>query len=278
MTVRRKWIGYLLFAVALIGFFLYFCFPSEALRGYLEGSAARFAPGLALSVHSVQPALPFGLKLENTDLGLRKSPQVAIFKADRLLVMPSMRTLALGKPAFRFDCEAYGGKIEGVLAFNKFSWEGPVHSDVKINGLHLGQYPCLQRWLQGEVTGAMSGTLIYVGVPEDLIHGSGEGNLSILNGSFRFVQPFLGMESVAFHRLDAQMVLEEQKISLTSLNFDGKQVKGTASGNIYLQPKIAESSLDLKVALKGFSAFLKQKGDYTIAIRGTFDQPKISFM
>lgn len=293
MSSYRTWLGYVLFAAVASGMFLYVCFPSEAVREYLQGSASRLAPTLALRVYKVRPAFPLGLKLENTDLAFKERPGIPLFKTDSFVLMPSVRILALRGPAFRFACRAYGGKIQGVVVFKTFSLGGPVQSDVELTDVRLDQYPCLKEWLKRELTGTMSGSVTYAGSPGSFLQGSGEGDLSILEGSVRFAQPFLGVESVSFHRIDARMVLEKQELSLARCDFKGKDVEGKASGTIHVNPHFPRSRLDLEVAVKTSAAFLTdegglfgaatflgqrlRKGDFRIHIHGTVAQPRIDF-
>ena len=293
MANYTKWLGYILFATILSGVFLYFCFPSDVICRYLEGSAARLAPALALKVQRIRPVFPLGLRLEKTNLDLKERPEFPLFKADSFVVMPSIQVLALRRPAFRFDCAAYGGKIQGVIAFKTFSLGGPLESDIEISSVRLDRYPYLRQWLNGELTGVVSGTVVYACSQGDFLQGSGEGDLSISDSSLRLAQPFLGMESLHFRRIDAQIALDKQMLYLDRFDFSGEQMEGEVSGTIYLENSIAQSSLDLTVTLREFSAlrdnpglvdmvsFLGQglkEGNLTISIHGTVAEPMISFI
>jgi type II secretion system protein N len=293
MANHRKWLGYIVFAVILSVFFLYFCFPSEAICKYLRGAAARFSPTLALSVENIRPAFPFALRLEDTDVSVKGRPDSPVFRADSLVIMPSARVLTLRKPAFRFDCEGvYGGKIQGVIAFKTFNLQGPFQSNMEIRSVQLGKYPCLSEWLNLDLTGVISGTVVYDCNRGDFLHGSGESELSILDSTVQLAQPFLGMEFFHFDRIDARMVLDNQRVSLDRCEFTGEQLQGKASGTIVLDVSIAESNLDLTVTLEEFSALVDDPGvsdvvrffgqgarggHLTINIGGTVAQPRISF-
>jgi type II secretion system protein N len=294
MAKYRKWLAYVLFAAVASGVFLYICFPSEAVQQYLEGSATGFDPSLALRVDRIRLAFPFGLKLESPDLGLKESPGISLFKADSFVLMPSIRTLTLRRPALGFDCRAYAGKIQGVIALEKFSLEGPFDSHIEITGVRLGQYPLLREWLKRDLTGTMSGIMTYVCSRGNYLQGSGNGDFSILDGSVRFAQPFLGVESLDFHRIDARIVIEKQEISLPRLEFKGKQMEGMVSGTIHLNPNFQKSTLNLKLAVKPLADFLADEenffdaaqfltqrltsGNFTIVIRGTVARPRINFI
>jgi type II secretion system protein N len=294
MGKYKKWLVYTLFAATVSGFSLYFCFPSEMVRQYLEGSASRVDPTVILRIQRVQPFLPLGLKLERTDLSLKEGLGISLFKADSFVVMPSIRTLVRRTPVLRFKCKAYEGSINGIIALETFNWAGPFESDLEIAGVRLGQYPLLREWLNRELTGAMSGTVTYRGSPNDFIKGSGKGDFFIVNGSIRLSQPFLGMESVHFQRVNARVVLEKQRISLARFDFKGKQMEGEASGSIQLSPILPKSKLNLKVAVKPFSGFFRdneglsdmvkllgnplKEGNLTITLGGTLAHPQISFI
>jgi len=293
MANKKKWAGYTLFVVILSGFFLYLSFPSDTICRYLQGVARKVAPSVALSVDNIRPAFPFGLKLEDTDVRLKERPGTSLFAADTLVIMPSVQALTLRKPAFRFDCQGvYGGQMQGVVAFKTFSLTGPLQSDLEIRSVQLGQYPYLDEWLSVGLTGVMSGTVLYACAQGDFLSGSGEGDVSILDSSVRFGQPFLGMESVHFDRIDATMALDKQRISVETCDFMGEQLQGKASGTIDLRQSIDQSTLDLTVTLEAFTALTDDpglfdvvglfgqgmyEGNLTIFIRGTVSQPRISF-
>ncbi|MDY6954730.1 MAG: type II secretion system protein GspN [Thermodesulfobacteriota bacterium] len=293
LTKKRIWLGYALFVVILGGLFMYLSFPSDTICRYLQGVATRFAPAVALSVDSVRPSFPFGLKLEDTDVRLRERPDTHLFAADSFLIMPSVQALTLRRPAFRFDCQGlYGGEMQGVVAFKTFGLSGPLRSDVEIRSVQLGHHPHLEEWLPVALSGEMSGTLFYSGTQGDLINGSGQGDVSILDSRVRFSQPVLGMQSVHFERIDARMALNKQRISLETCDFFGEQLQGKASGTIDLKQTVDESRLDLKVTLEAFSGLSDDpglfdvvglfgqgmdEGNLTIFIRGTVSHPRISF-
>ncbi len=86
------------------------------------------------------------------------------------------------------------------------------------------------------------------------------------------------MESIHFGRIDAQMVMERQRISLVRFDFSGEEIEGSVSGDINLAPNLANSKLDLTVEVKEFSSMLQNRGDFRISITGTVAQPLVSFI
>ena len=62
----KKWLGYLLFALILTVVLLYYRFPSDAVRDYLQAMAERANPRVVLSLERVKLSLPIGLKFVET--------------------------------------------------------------------------------------------------------------------------------------------------------------------------------------------------------------------
>ncbi len=290
-----KWMGYVFFAVVVSGLFLYLCFPSDAVCQFLEKSASRAAPALSVDIGRVRPAFPFGFVAEQTALMHREQPGFPLFKAASFVLMPSVQnTFMLKRPAFRFDCRAYGGTVEGIVVFGSFGLKRPFQTNVKLDGLRLGLYAFLKEKLGRTCTGTMSGTLSYLSSSNKGGRGSGKGVFSVVNGSVRFAQPFFGAESLDFDRIDIELVLNDQTVSLEHFVLKGKQLEGTGSGTIQLNPVVERSALNLTLLIKPLSDlagmneglvdtarfFLKRLGQdhVTVHVGGTIAQPRINFV
>ncbi len=294
MSKYKKLLGYTLFAVIMCCFFLYIFFPFETLRQFLESSITKISPELSLKIDSLRPALPFGLKLENTDLRHDSEPQIPFFEADVVLLVPSILTIIQRKPIIQFACGAYGGKLHGTFTSKTFSLKGPFESDIHITGVRLGQYPMLKEKLKRKCSGAMNGTITCKFGQEGLLEGSGKASFSIVNGKINFIQPFLGMEAVDFKRIDADIKLINRTIFLDELSFAGKQVEATGNGTVRLNRHFERSGLNITVQIKPLSDFLGanngifdaaqlfinqlKKDKFSLKIHGTIAQPRFNFI
>ncbi len=291
----KKPVAYFLFVFTVTLFFLYICFPAQAVREYLEESAGRFAPTLSLKIRNVLPALPLGLKLDQARLSYKDEPAIPLFKAGSFVIMPSIRIMTTGRPVVRFDCQAYGGKMEGVIAFENFNFKGPFHLRVKLAGLQLGEYQLIKKRLGRECSGIVGGSLDFALDGTGLFDGSGKGDMAVTEGSVEFAEPFFGMTSVDFTQVHAQVVLQKRQLSVRRLDFEGSQIKGAGEGTILIDRDFGRSTLDLTFTISpapGFrqngqddiadtaGLFLKRLNGapFAVKIRGTISQPRISFL
>jgi type II secretion system protein N len=289
----KKWPGYLLFALILTAALLYFRFPSDALRDYLEATAGRANPRLVLSVDRVEPRFPIGLKFVKTEVALKDMPDRVILKADSLLLKRELWSLLQGESKYCFHCLAYKGNVSGSVHFNKDRTRGFIDMEIELSNIRIGDYAYLSYLIGRHVEGTLGGTVSYGGPYNLLMDGSGEANLTLSHGRVELLQPFLTFESIDFSEMEIEMVLKKQKINLTSLELKSQQLHGTLSGTITLKKEFAKSRLDLKGTIEPFAAlftgtagipdtvkFFKQRlegGTISFVILGTLGEPRIEF-
>jgi type II secretion system protein N len=165
---------------------------------------------------------------------------------------------------------------------------------VEVFGVRLDQHSLFREKLQRDFTGTLDGKLRYAWSRSGFLQGSGKGEFSIFDGRFFLSQPFMDLNSVDFRRIDVQMVLSKNKISLDRFVFEGQQMGGTASGNIYLDSIFEKSNLELTVSVKPTHNFLMEKRElfdaarflanqlkedhFTLNVRGTIAQPRVRFI
>jgi len=290
----KKLAAYLLFACAVTLFFVYFSFPAQTVCGYLEESVGRRFPFLSLKIQRVKPVLPLGIQLHQALLTNNKNPSIFLFKADSFVVMPSTKMVFTGRPAVDFDCRAYGGRIKGVVVFKNFNLGPPFRTDLDFTGLQLDRYTIIKERLNRACSGVMSGTVSYEVPGSDLLQATGEANISILNGSVRFTEPFFGLTSLDFDLIQAQIHVKAQKLVIDRVDFRGAQIIGEGAGSISLHRNLKQSNLNFTIAVQPSADLFKENSElenvanvflkhldgdrFTVKIRGTIAQPRASFM
>jgi len=289
----KKWLGYLLFALILTVALLYFCFPSDALRDYVEATAGRANPRLVLSVDRVELRFPIALKFVETEVALKDMPDRVILRADSLLLKPQLWSLLGGESKYCFDCLAYKGKVSGSVYINKNRTRRFIDTEIELRNIRIGDYAYLSHLIGRHAEGTLGGTVSYRGQYNLLRDGSGEANLRLSHGRVELLQPFLTFESIDFNEMEIEMALKKQEINLTRLELKGKQLHGTLSGTITLKEEFAKSSLDLKGTIEPFAGFFKstegirdtvalftkrlKKGTFSFVVHGTLGEPRIEF-
>jgi type II secretion system protein N len=289
----KKWLGYLLSALILTVVLLYYRFPSDAVRDYLQAMAERANPRVVLSLDRVKLRLPIGLKFVETEVALKDMPDSIILKADSLLLKRELWSLLQGESKYCFDCLAYKGNVSGCVHFNKDGTGGFIDTEIELRNISIGDYAYLSHLIGRHVEGTLGGTVSYGGPYNLLMDGSGEANLRLSDGKVELVQPFLTLESIDFSEMEIEMALKKKKINVTRLELKGQQLHGTLSGTITLKKEFAKSGLDLKGTIEPFAAlfkstagildtvrFFKQRlegGTLSFVILGTLGEPKIEF-
>ena len=289
---NQKWFGYVLYAVIITAGLLYLRFPSEVIKDYLETRGERSHSPFDLSVGQVSPSLPFGLKLQETQVSQSANPNKIIFRADRLSIRPTIGTLLVGKLNLRFEGLAYDGVLKGYANFSEKSLQAPFSASIVLRDIRMGKYD-LRSLIGRHVEGKLDGTVAYNGKNNLLIEGSGEADLRLSDGRLELLQPILSLDSIDFSQVTIKMALQNRKINLTQVALEGPNMRGTLSGIISLRTEIGKSRLDLRGTIEPFSDFFKslpgtrdtvklfqrrlKRGTLTFVIRGTLAEPSIQF-
>lgn len=293
---NKKWAGYLLYGVILMGGLLYYRFPSDALRNYLLTNASRVEPRLVLSIDRIEPSLFFGLKFPETQLSFKGKPERVLFRAEDLLIRPKVWSLLQGDFRFDFHSLAYKGDLKGYVDFNKNSVTGHFDTVIELKNIHIGDYKYLRDLIGRHVEGTLGGTLTYNGAYNLLMDGTGEVNLRLTDGRMENLNlhPLFNFESIDFKAMEIAMVLKKRTINLIRVELKGDRFNGSFSGTIRLKKGFAKSNLEIKGTIKPSAAFLKsvagsanimrfikqrmKKGSLSVAINGTLGEPKINFI
>jgi type II secretion system protein N len=289
----RKYFGYILFSILLVIALLYYRFPTDALKNYLQATADDMDANYHVSIGNARPAFPFGVRLLDTVVVPRNDSETNVFAADTLLIRPEIISFIRGRLKYDFDCLAYNGDLKGFVHFKKRGMNGPFITMIELKGIHMADYEYLSTLIGRDVKGILSGTINYRGQQDVLINGNGEANLTVSDGWVQLLEPLFGLESVDFDDLRIKMVLDKRKIQLNNVELEGRNLKGTLSGTVSLKRDLSRSSLALKGSIepsaaffggeKGASNTLKRltrglkKGKISFVIRGTPKNPRIRF-
>lgn len=289
---NKKWFGYVLYAVLVAAVLLYFRFPSEALKDYLETKAAKSDSPFGLSIGQVSPSLPFGLKLLKTQVTQNAKPRAVLFRADALSVRPTIGALLRGKLKLCFQGLAYDGVLKGCTDFSENSLQPPFSTSMTFRDIRMDKYD-LPRLIGRHLEGTLNGTVTYKGKNNVFIQGLGEADLRLTGGRLELLQPILSLDDIAFKEVSIKMVLRDGKINLARAELQGPNMRGTLSGIIHLRKDISDSRLDLRGTIEPFADFFKSlsgtrdtvrlfrqrlnRGGLSFIIRGTLKDPSIQF-
>ena len=293
ISKNKKWFGYIFFCIIVAGSLLYYRFPSDALRDYLTITAHNLHNSTILSIDQIKPSLPFGLKFRQTELILKKTPSIKLFRAESLFVKPDPWAFFKGKSKYCFECLTYGGDVRGCVDFKKNRIEAPFDAEIELKNMQIAKHEHIKDLIGIQMDGILSATIFYKGQHKNLMDGTGGGNLKLLDGKVELLVPILSLESIEFDEIISNMVLEKQTIHLKQLELTGPLLRSTLSGTIRLKKEFLKSPLNLKGTIEPFTSFFKsvgsvsnavsffkqrlKKGALNFIIYGTLTKPEIRF-
>jgi type II secretion system protein N len=291
---RKKWFGYTLYAILLGVGLLYYMFPSDAVKEYLEATARKINPNFILTVGKVRPSFWFGLTFEDATLSHKAHPRARLLLADSLLIRPVVWSFLYGKGRYCFAGRAYDGEVRGSLHFEENRMGAPFNTSIELKGISIDDPTPVSALIGRSVRGIIDGTITYSGQQNLFLKGTGEADLRVSDGRVELLNPILTFDSIDFNELLVKMVLRNQKIDITNAELKGREIRGTLSGNVSLNRDLLKSSLNLRGVVEPFAGLLKgDKGTATtvkllaqqlkggrasFTIRGTLAEPKIKFI
>ncbi|HDH86897.1 MAG: type II secretion system protein GspN [Desulfobacterium sp. 4572_20] len=293
ISKNKKWFGYIAFCIVVAGSLLYYRFPSDALRDYLTITANNLNNSATLSIGQIKPSLPFGLKFGRTELILKDKPSIKLFRADSIFIKPDPWAFFKGKSKYCFECLTYGGDAEGCVNFKKNSMEMPFDAEIELKNMQIAKYEHLKDLIGLQIDGLLYATIFFKGQHKNLMDGTGEAHLKLLDGNIELLAPILSLESIEFHEIKSDMALEKHTIHIKRLELTGPLLRGALSGTIGLEKAFVKSALNLKGTIDPFTSFFKslgsvsntvsffkqrlKKGAIHFVIHGTLAEPKIRF-
>ncbi len=293
ISKNKKWFGYIVYCIIVAVSLLYYRFPSDALRDYVQIRANNLNTPFFLSVDGLKPRPPFGLKLGQTEISLKDKPDIKLFRTNSLSIRPGAWSFLRGRGKYFFECLAYGGDLKGYVDFKKNSISAPFDTEIELKNIRIGTYKYQKYALDRYIDGILWGTIYYSGQYKNLTDGEGEANLTLQDGRVELLLPILALGSVEFNEVRIDMVLKKNKINLARFELKGPKLRGTLSGTIGLKMRFARSTLELRGAIQPFASFFKgpegassamrffkqslRKGALSFIIQGTLGEPKIKF-
>ena len=291
---RRKWFGYTLYAILLGIALLYYMFPSDAVKEYLEATARKVSPNFLLRVGDVRPSYSFGLTFEDATLSHKAHPRTSLFLADSLLIRPVVWSLLYGRSRYSFTGRAYDGEVKGFLDFEENRLDAPFRASIELKGICIDDPDSISALIGRSVKGIINGNITYSGQQNLLLKGTGEADWRVSDGRFELLNPILTFDSIDFSELLVKMVLRNQKIELTHAELKGREMRGSLSGTVSLKKDLMKSTLNLRGVLEPFVGLLKgdkgaagtvkllaqrlKGGKLSFTIRGTLAEPRINFI
>ncbi len=288
MNNTRKRLLYSVYVLAVAVFFIYYLFPSDTVKNYVTSNFSTVSSDIKITIDHVRPAFPPGLKLYKVTLYHMNN---ALFKAEKLKVVPKLLSLFRSRVVFFFKGSAFDGVLEGRGEFKKNRPAQHVIVEGKLYDINIKEISAVKQFIGRNLTGILEGNFTYRSgekFGEDL-----EARFIISDGELELLMPVLKLGNILFNRVEADLRMKNQRFKIKRCTIKGDQLDGSISGFVNLREPPGQSGLRLSGVIKPNQAFIsKLAGDLPanilpkeivrkrvvrIRIYGTLDEPRFFF-
>lgn len=286
LKISRRTLAYAAYFVGITVFFLYFLFPSEAVKDYVAYRLDRVSPGFDISFEDVSPVIPPGIKLH--DVGISRDNR-ALIDLDSVKITPGLLSLLSDRKTARFKGLVHAGTVEGVVEINKGSDQHTEKIEGTISGVRVQAIPALKNLTPHKISGNLGGNFMITRTGPG---GSMNGQLTLSECRIVFDQPVIGQPSLAFKNVAADLVLERGRLVIKKCSARGNDFNADITGTIDLNSTGRRNALSLNGSVTPHHAFLakiensipanllrqKSAGNQAISFRigGTVETPEFS--
>jgi type II secretion system protein N len=290
MSRTVKWLLWGLYGAALVLFFIYYLFPSDALREYAAANIKSRNPDLNLRTKRISPAFPPGVTIYGADL-LNKD-QVWI-ETDHVRIHPQIMSLFGKDKRFSFKGAAWKGTFNGqaTISTPASDKEDALEADAVLSGIRVEQIKALAEMSGKKIaSGILAGNISF---RRKKTGESFESKIAISGLGIDIVTPIIKLPTITFKSADAEIFSADMKtIDLRQCNLKGEQANGNITGTITVQTPFEKSLIDLKADITPNPSFMaglsksvpaasfllnnKKSGIVSLKIGGTIEQPSFS--
>jgi type II secretion system protein N len=283
-----KYVGYVLFTLLMIVYFLFFTFPYDLVKDRYLAQQTQATP-YRVSIDKIR-ATPFlWIRATGVDVTQVKKSQGSVLKLSEVRLRPSLLRLVMGKLAFRFKASLYGGDVHG----NAGKGEETIDLSLNWKNIALAELPVEAQLpgakLQGKLDGEMELRMRIQG--NRVIPGDGTLTARLTEGSVKDLQvqgfALPGLEGITGQ---GEITLAQNRATVDTLTLNADVLTFGLEGRMDMATSLIASPLNLKgkIKLSGtlasqyqpmLSGFLRKQdkdGFYIFSIRGTLGSPRFS--
>ncbi len=283
MKNAGKWLLYSTYIMAVAVFFIYYLFPSDAVKKQIEFHLNRANPKLNIMVDNIRPAFPIGLKLYNVSLYHLYD---LLIEAEQINITYGFLSFFRPKTTLFFKSGAY----EGILKGRADITADKLMINADLSGIMTKDISVLQDLFNRKISGMLSGKITYSGNRK--FAGTANAKLNLSDCEVEVLTPLFNLESFTFDSVEANAVMDNRKFQIKQCVVRGRQIDGNISGFIDIEDPVNKSVLNLTAKIKPHPLFLadlrkafpvdllfkkrQNKNGFPVRLSGTLDEPVFS--
>jgi type II secretion system protein N len=286
MKISRNRLLLSAYIIGLFVFFLYICFPSDSIQTYLANRLSNMSPQIRVTIERVKPALPPGIRLFNVQLYHQDNFWGSI---ENIKLIPSLLSLFGSETEFSFQGNAYTGEIKGNAEIRTNSPAVSMTVDTTLSGIQVKDVEAIQDVSDNNISGILNATLAYT---IDARNRTMKGTLKLSDSRLELAVPIFNQDLLTFRDVQAEILLNNQTLTIQRCSIEGNQLDASISGSIILNRSTGTKALNLNATItphsvllaelkKSMPLFLLKGGksagqDISFKIRGTMEAPEFS--
>lgn len=248
----KKTLLYTAYIIGITVFFLYYLFPSEAVKDYVAYKMSRANPAISVTIDHVSPVLPPGIKLH--DVGIAHGNK-ALIDLDSVKITPGLLSFFSSTKTARFRARVNAGTVQGWAEVDSRGDQHTEKIEGTISGVQVQGIPALQRLSAHKISGNLGGDFMIVGTGPNR---SITGKLTLSDCRIDFDQPVIGLSSLEFSNIDADLVLHKGTLVIKKCSARGNQLDADISGTIALNRGGHQNALNLNGSITPHHALLAE--------------------
>jgi type II secretion system protein N len=250
MKPTKKTLFYTAYIIGITVLFLYYLFPSDAVKDYVAYKMSLENPDISITIDHVSPVLPPGIKLY--DVGIAHGNKVLI-DLDSLRITPGWLSVFSSTKTTNFKGRLNAGTVDGTTQMDSRSEQGAEKIEGTISGIQVQGIPALQGLTAHKISGSLGGDFIITGTWPNR---SMTGQLTLSDSRISFDQPIIGLPSLEFIKIDADLALNKGTLAIKKLSARGNQLDADISGTIALNEGGPQNALNLNGSISPHHGFL----------------------
>ncbi len=277
---RQKKIAYSFYLIAAAALFLFWLFPEDSVRNLVKRNAECINPDISIGIDKASLSFPLGVKFKDVSVFYKSRP---VADLDYMRVRVGLLSIFGKSRIFFFKSGVSDGIISGKCRFVE---ERGFKADVQMSGLQLENILC--GISQHRITGLMKGDLK---IESDGSAVNADSQIDFANMTIAFATPVLGMETIQFDTVKADLSIAPRRIEIKSCSLEGQEMDGKFTGGILFRQPYKNSILNFSGFLKPQASFIKKMGKelpvdilmkkepgadgFPVKLIGTISDPKI---
>jgi len=254
--MKKAVFGYFVFVVACIVFSMVVHFPGRTAATYIEHTFSRMNSRLTLTVDTVSPCFPVGMK---ADTILVKSEGKSIANLDNFKFLLNLNAILGEALAGTFKTDVFEGVLSGTVNGALETPEG-VETEITLENLNLKNQYLGEALFDCEFSGILNGT-ITAGLNPGLIR-KGSGDVNLTDIVLQFPAPVFSIEKYVFSTGKIKFEMPDSKtIRIEDAMLKGRHLDIQSSGNIRVLKDFQKSRLNMKAKIVLYPLFFMDAGD-----------------